>query len=183
MPEVDYLLIGGGMAFTFLKAEGKEVGKSLLEENSVEFCRELLAEYGDKISLPVDVNVTTDFDEQLSYKTVSVDEIEEDEMGMDIGPETVRNYGEILQDAKTILWNGPLGVYEMKKYRKGTRNLLQKAVDSGASVILGGGDIVAAATELGFKDKVTHASTGGGAMLEYLEGKELPGIAILDEKE
>ncbi len=183
LPKVDHVLIGGGMAFTFLKAQGLEVGQSIVEEDKIDFCKEMLEKYEDKIVLPVDVNVTTEFDEEAKNHVVAVDEIKEDEMGMDIGPKTIELYRPILTESKTILWNGPLGVYEMKKYQKGTKDTLGIAVRGNRRLILGGGDIVAAAKELGFLHRVKHASTGGGAMLEYLEGKDLPGIDSISEKE
>lgn len=181
-PIADKIMIGGGMAFTFLKAKGIDIGKSLLEEDSLEFCQKMIATYGDKLVLPVDVNVTTEFSEETPHHICKVSEIGADEMAMDIGPETIAMMKEVLANAKTVFWNGPLGVYEMKEYQKGTNELLKTIANSSIHSVLGGGDIVAAASELGFKDKVSHASTGGGATLEFLEGKELPGIAIIREK-
>ena len=181
-PIADKIMIGGGMAFTFLKAKGIDIGKSLLEEDSLEFCQKMIATYGDKLVLPVDVNVTTEFSEETPHHICKVSEIGADEMAMDIGPETIAMMKEVLANAKTVFWNGPLGVYEMKEYQKGTNELLKTIANSSIHSVLGGGDIVAAASELGFKDKVSHASTGGGATLEFLEGKELPGIAIIQEK-
>lgn len=181
-PIADKIMIGGGMAFTFLKAKGIDIGKSLLEEDSLEFCQKMIATYGDKLVLPVDVNVTTEFSEETPHHICKVSEIGADEMAMDIGPETIAMMKEVLANAKTVFWNGPLGVYEMKEYQKGTNEPLKTIANSSIHSVLGGGDIVAAASELGFKDKVSHASTGGGATLEFLEGKELPGIAIIQEK-
>lgn len=181
-PIADKIMIGGGMAFTFLKAKGIDIGKSLLEEDSLEFCQKMIATYGDKLVLPVDVNVTTEFSEETPHHICKVSEIGADEMAMDIGPETIAMMKEVLANAKTVFWNGPLGVYEMKEYQKGTNELLKTIANSSIHSVLGGGDIVAAASELGFKDKVSHASTGGGATLEFLEGTELPGIAIIQEK-
>lgn len=181
-PIADKIMIGGGMAFTFLKAKGIDIGKSLLEEDSLEFCQKMIATYGDKLVLPVDVNVTTEFSEETPHHICKVSEIGADEMAMDIGPETIAMMKEVLSNAKTVFWNGPLGVYEMKEYQKGTNELLNAVANSSIHSVLGGGDIVAAASELGFKDKVSHASTGGGATLEFLEGTELPGIAIIQEK-
>ena len=181
-PIADKIMIGGGMAFTFLKAKGIDIGKSLLEEDSLEFCQKMIATYGDKLVLPVDVNVTTEFSEETPHHICKVSEIGANEMAMDIGPETIAMMKEVLANAKTVFWNGPLGVYEMKEYQKGTNELLNAVANSSIHSVLGGGDIVAAASELGFKDKVSHASTGGGATLEFLEGKELPGIAIIQEK-
>lgn len=181
-PIADKIMIGGGMAFTFLKAKGIDIGKSLLEEDSLEFCQKMIATYGDKLVLPVDVNVTTEFSEETPHHICKVSEIGADEMAMDIGPETIAMMKEVLANAKTVFWNGPLGVYEMKEYQKGMNELLKTIANSSIHSVLGGGDIVAAASELGFKDKVSHASTGGGATLEFLEGTELPGIAIIQEK-
>ena len=181
-PIADKIMIGGGMAFTFLKAKGIDIGKSLLEEDSLEFCQKMIATYGDKLVLPVDVNVTTEFSEETPHHICKVSEIGADEMAMDIGPETIAMMKEVLANAKTVFCNGPLGVYEMKEYQKGTNELLKTIANSSIHSVLGGGDIVAAASELGFKDKVSHASTGGGATLEFLEGKELPGIDIIQEK-
>lgn len=181
-PIADKIMIGGGMAFTFLKAKEIDIGKSLLEEDSLEFCQKMIATYGDKLVLPVDVNVTTEFSEETPHHICKVSEIGADEMAMDIGPETIAMMKEVLANAKTVFWNGPLGVYEMKEYQKGTNELLNAVANSSIHSVLGGGDIVAAASELGFKDKVSHASTGGGATLEFLEGTELPGIAIIQEK-
>lgn len=181
-PIADKIMIGGGMAFTFLKAKEIDIGKSLLEEDSLEFCQKMIATYGDKLVLPVDVNVTTEFSEETPHHICKVSEIGADEMAMDIGPETIAMMKEVLANAKTVFWNGPLGVYEMKEYQKGTNELLKTIANSSIHSVLGGGDIVAAASELGFKDKVSHASTGGGATLEFLEGKELPGITIIREK-
>ena len=181
-PIADKIMIGGGMAFTFLKAKEIDIGKSLLEEDSLEFCQKMIATYGDKLVLPVDVNVTTEFSEETPHHICKVSEIGADEMAMDIGPETIAMMKEVLANAKTVFWNGPLGVYEMKEYQNGTNELLNAVANSSIHSVLGGGDIVAAASELGFKDKVSHASTGGGATLEFLEGKELPGIAIIQEK-
>lgn len=181
-PIADKIMIGGGMAFTFLKAKGIDIGKSLLEEDSLDFCQKMIATYGDKLILPVDVNVATEFSEEAPHHICKVSEIGADEMAMDIGPETIAMMKDVLANAKTVFWNGPLGVYEMKEYQKGTNELLKAVANSSIHSVLGGGDIVAAASELGFKDKVSHASTGGGATLEFLEGKELPGIAIIQEK-
>ena len=181
-PIADYIMIGGGMAFTFLKAKGINIGKSLLEEESLDFCKKMIEKYGEKLILPIDVNVTTEFSEETPHHICKIEEIGSNELAMDIGPETVAKMKLILQSAKTVFWNGPLGVYEMKEYQKGTNELLKTIANSSIHSVLGGGDIVAAASELGFKDKVSHASTGGGATLEFLEGKELPGIAIIQEK-
>lgn len=175
--KADKILIGGGMAFTFLKAQGKEIGKSLLDENNIEFCVDMLENYKDIIELPEDFAVTHEFTNDEEYREST--EIAPDEMGLDIGSKTLEKYESILKNAAIVIWNGPLGVYEFEKYKKNTDNLLKFVVDNNIKTILGGGDIVAAATQAGYKDKVYHASTGGGATLEYLEGKKLPGIEAI----
>lgn len=177
--KADKILIGGGMAFTFLKAEGCEIGKSLLDEENLEFCKNILKDYKDKIILPVDVAVTTEYSENEPYKTKDITEMNENEQGLDIGPKTVELFESYLKEASIAVWNGPLGVYEFEKYKKGTDELLKFVVDNNIKIILGGGDIVAAASLAGYKDKVYHASTGGGATLEYLEGKTLPGLEAI----
>ena len=177
--KADKILIGGGMAFTFLKAEGYEIGKSLLDEENLEFCKNILKDYKDKIILPVDVAVTTEYSENEPYKTKDITEMNENEQGLDIGPKTVELFESYLKEASIDVWNGPLGVYEFEKYKKGTDELLKFVVDNNVKIILGGGDIVAAASLAGYKDKVYHASTGGGATLEYLEGKTLPGLEAI----
>ena len=179
--KADKILIGGGMAFTFLKAKGYEIGKSLLDEENIEFCQRILADYGDKIVLPVDFAVTHEFTNDEEYRTSKANTIATDEMGLDIGPETLSLYESILDDAAIVIWNGPLGVYEFEKYKKHTNELLDYIVTNNIKAILGGGDIVAAATTAGYKDKVYHASTGGGATLEYLEGKTLPGLEAIEQ--
>ena len=177
--KADKILIGGGMAFTFLKAKNIEIGKSLLDEENIYFCKKMLEKYADKIELPIDVAVTNEYTNDEKYRTKSVDNISNDEMGLDIGPETVEKYEKILATARVVIWNGPLGVYEFDKYKKGTDDILKFIVDNNIKTILGGGDIVAAASNAGLKDKVYHASTGGGATLEYLEGKKLPGLEAI----
>ena len=177
--KADKILIGGGMAFTFLKAEGYEIGKSLLDEENLEFCKNILKDYKDKIILPVDVAVTIEYSENEPYKTKDITEMNENEQGLDIGPKTVELFESYLKEASIAVWNGPLGVYEFEKYKKGTDELLKFVVDNNIKIILGGGDIVAAASLAGYKDKVYHASTGGGATLEYLEGKTLPGLEAI----
>ncbi len=177
--KADKILIGGGMAFTFLKAQGKNIGKSLLDEESLDFCKKILSQYEDKIVLPKDFAVTNEYtdDEELRFKTVN--DIENNEMGLDIGFQTIEYFKDILKIAKTVVWNGPLGVYEFEKYKRGTNNILKFLVEQNCKTILGGGDIVAAATAANYKNKVYHASTGGGATLEYLEGKTLPGLEAI----
>ena len=180
--KADKIIIGGGMAYTFLKAEGKNIGKSILDSDSIDFCKDVLSKYGDKIVLPVDTVVTKEFSNEVPYRTVSVDNIQDDEMGMDIGSGTISLYNSVLDDAKVVFWNGPLGVYEFSNFTVGTAEILKKIVSLNAKTILGGGDVVAAASKLGYKDKVTFASTGGGVTLEFMEGKELPGVASINEK-
>lgn len=177
--KADKILIGGGMAFTFLKAEGYEIGNSLLDEENIDFCKNIVKEYPNKIVLPVDVAVTTEYSEKEEYKVKDISDLEYNEMGLDIGPNTESLFENYLKDAKIAVWNGPLGVYEFEKYKQGTNHVLQFIVDNNIKVILGGGDIVAAASTSGYKDKVYHASTGGGATLEYLEGKTLPGLEAI----
>lgn len=175
--KADKILIGGGMAFTFLKAEGYETGASLVDEENITFCQSILEKYKDKIILPTDVAVTTEFTENEEYKVKDINNLEKKEMGLDIGPKTLKLFEENLKDAKIVLWNGPLGVYEFNKYKIGTNKLLEYITNNNIKTILGGGDIVAAASN--YKDKVYHISTGGGATLEYLEGKTLPGIDMI----
>ena len=177
--KADKILIGGGMAFTFLKAEGYEIGNSLLDEENIDFCKNIVKEYPNKIVLPVDVAVTTEYSEAEEYCLKDITDLEYNEMGLDIGPKTEKLFEQYLKDAKIAVWNGPLGVYEFEKYKQGTNHLLQFIVDNNIKMILGGGDIVAAASTSGYKDKVYHASTGGGATLEYLEGKTLPGLEAI----
>jgi 3-phosphoglycerate kinase len=180
--KADKLLIGGGMSYTFQKAMGKKIGKSLLDESSLEFCERMLKEYPDKIVLPVDNVVSKEFSNDAPNRTIKLVDIEDEEEGLDIGQETVTLFSDILSTSKVVFWNGPLGVYELSNYAKGTEAVLKALVNTSAKTILGGGDIVAAASNLGYKDKVTHASTGGGATLEFMEGKELPGAASIMDK-
>lgn len=177
--KADKILIGGGMAFTFLKAQGMEIGKSLLDENNIDFCKNILSTYPEKIILPVDFAVTNEYTNDEEYRQKASDNISIDEMGLDIGDKTLENFENILKDSKIVMWNGPLGVYEFEKYKKNTDKLLEYICNHNIKTILGGGDIVAAATQSGYKDKVYHASTGGGATLEYLEGKTLPGLEAI----
>ena len=174
--KADKILIGGGMAFTFLKAKGLEIGKSLLDEESIDFCTKMLKEHGDKLVLPIDCAVTNEYTNDEEYRLKEINNINSDEMGLDIGEQTEKLFESILKDAAIVIWNGPLGVYEFEKYKKNTNELLKFISENNIKTLLGGGDIVAAAATSGYKDKVYHASTGGGATLEYLEGKKLPGI-------
>ncbi len=177
--KADKILIGGGMAFTFLKAKGYEIGKSLLDEENLDFCKRMLEEHSDKIVLPVDFAVTNEYSNDEEYRVRGINEFHADEMGLDIGNQTVEFFKQVVEDAAIVIWNGPLGVYEFDQYKKNTDELLKYLVVNDIKVILGGGDIVAAATAAGYKDKVYHASTGGGATLEYLEGKKLPGLEAI----
>jgi phosphoglycerate kinase len=179
----DKVLIGGGMAYTFVKAQGKEIGKSLVEEDRIDLAKEFLATAGDKLVLPVDHLVADAFAETANILTVDDDHIPADYMGLDIGPKTIELFKNELLGAQTVIWNGPMGVFEMAPFAKGTLEVC-KAISElpGAMTVIGGGDSAAAAIQLGFKDKFTHISTGGGASLEFMEGKELPGIAIIQEK-
>ena len=179
----DKVIVGGGMAYTFLKAQGKEIGTSLLEEDRIEMAKEFLAQGEGKLILPVDSVVANAFDNATEVKTVSNDEIPAGFMGLDIGPKSIELFRKELEGAKTVVWNGPMGVFENPAYANGTIEIC-KAISElpDAMTVIGGGDSAAAAIQLGFKDKFTHISTGGGASLEYLEGKDLPGIAIIQEK-
>ena len=179
--KADYILIGGGMAFTFLKASGVNTAKSVIDEESLDFAKKMIEMYPDKIILPVDVNAFEEFNNDANNRYVSINELNENEMGLDIGPETVEKFANILKTAKIVFWNGPLGVYEFSKCTEGSKKVLETLVTNDIATILGGGDIVAAAADLGYKEKVTHASTGGGATLEYMEGKELPGLTCIPE--
>lgn len=179
--KADKILIGGGMAYTFMKAKGLNIGKSILDEESIDFCKKVMSENPDKIVLPVDNVVTKEYSNDVPFRSVLVNEISDDEMGLDIGHDTVKLFSSILDTAKIVFWNGPLGVYEFSNFTKGTEEVLNKLVSIDATTILGGGDIVAAASKLGYKDRVTHASTGGGVTLEFMEGKELPGVVSISE--
>ena len=178
----DYILIGGGMAFTFLKSLDKNVGKSMVDEESIDFARKMLTKYNKKIILPLDIKVTKEFNNTSPSQIVDVDNILEDDIGLDIGPKTIELFKEYLKDAKTIFFNGTLGYSEYSNYEQGTKEIMEYIISLDAKTILGGGDTVAASTKFNIKDKVTHASTGGGATLEYIEGKTLPGIECISNK-
>ena len=184
MKKVDSIIIGGGMTYTFLKAQGYEIGTSILDADSIELSKELLAKAeaaGVKILLPVDAQVTDDFEANNVIKTVDADKMPADMMGMDIGPKTIKLFQSAIAEAKTIVWNGPMGVFENPKFETGTRAIAQALADSDAVTVIGGGDSAAAVEQFGLKDKMTHVSTGGGASMEFLEGKVLPGIACIEE--
>ena len=183
--KVDKLIIGGGMAYTFLKAQGYEIGQSLLEEDKLDYAREMMQKAKDKnveLILPVDIVVVQEFKNDTPYKTVPIDKIEKDWMGVDIGEETRMNFTIALQNAKTVIWNGPMGVFEFRNFARGTLAVANALADLDATTIIGGGDSAAAINKLGFKNKMTHISTGGGASLEFLEGKDLPGIVAIQNK-
>ncbi|MDO5003893.1 MAG: phosphoglycerate kinase [bacterium] len=177
--KADYILIGGGMAFTFLQSEGFEIGSSIVDKDSLDFCKEILEKYQDKIILPVDVLVNTVYEDVKKPELRLISEIKDDEMGLDIGPNSINVFERYLKDAKTVLWNGPLGVCEFSNFKNGTFKIMRYLVNNDIKTILGGGDIVAASAKAKLKDKVYHASTGGGATLEYLEGKKLPGLEAI----
>ena len=183
LKKADKVIVGGGMAYTFMKAQGGEIGTSLLEEDKIELAKEYLAKAGDKLVLPVD-NVCADaFAADANTMICESGKIPADYMGLDIGPKTIELFEKTLQGAKTVVWNGPMGVFEMEPFAKGTLAVCTAISElPGATTVIGGGDSAAAAIQLGFADKFSHISTGGGASLEYMEGKELPGIAIISEK-
>ncbi|WP_440894856.1 phosphoglycerate kinase [Amphibacillus sp. Q70] len=183
LEKADKVIIGGGMAFTFFKAQGKEIGTSLLEADKVDLAKDLLERAAGKIILPIDTKVNKEFSNEGDIKAVPADQIPADYMGLDIGPETVKLYERELEGAKTVVWNGPMGVFEMTNFAKGTIGVCEAIANlNDATTIIGGGDSAAAAMQLGFAEKFSHISTGGGASLEYLEGKELPGLAAISNK-
>ena len=178
----DHILIGGGMAFTFLKASGLPIGKSLLDEENIEFCKKILKEHEDKIVLPIDVVCSKSIEKPTDVRECFISDIKDDEIGLDIGNQSVKLFKQHINDSKTIIWNGPVGMFEEKAYEKGTKEICKALTESGAKTIVGGGDSASAAINFGYKDKFSHISTGGGASLELLEGKVLPGIDIINEK-
>ena len=189
LEKCDTLIIGGGMAYTFLKAQGYEVGKSLLDETKIDYCREMIEKaqkLGKKLLLPVDTVVTGSFpdpiDAEIATEVVDSDKIPADKMGMDIGPKTVALYSAEVKNAKTVVWNGPMGVFENPILAAGTKAVAAALAETDATTIIGGGDSAAAVNQLGYGDKMSHISTGGGASLEFLEGKELPGVAAANDK-
>ena len=186
LDKADKVIIGGGMMFTFLKAQGKNTGSSLLEEDKVELAKSLIEKAktkGVELVLPIDTVVAKEFKNDTEFKTVSVDDIEDGGMGLDIGEKSIALFKEKLNGAKTVVWNGPMGVFEMPNFAKGTIGVCEAIANlSDAKTIIGGGDSAAAAIQLGYAEKFSHISTGGGASLEYLEGKELPGVAAISEK-
>jgi len=183
--KVDSIIIGGGMAYTFFKAQNYEIGTSIVEEDKLELARELMKkaeEKGVKLLLPVDIVVASEFSNDAEYKTVTIDKIPEDMMGMDMGEESIKAFTEEIKKAKTIVWNGPMGVFEMENFKKGTDAIAKAMAEADAITIVGGGDSASAVEKAGYSQNMTHISTGGGASLEFLEGKILPGIAAIDDK-
>ena len=180
--KADKLLIGGGMAFTFLKARGLEIGSSLLDEEKIGYCREMMEKAGDRLVLPVDAVVAPRCEEGAEHEVVSCEAIPAGMMGLDIGPETARIFGEIVRSAGTVVWNGPMGVFEIDAFAGGTRAVAEAMAACPGVTVIGGGDSASAIENMGLEDKVTHVSTGGGASLEFMEGKVLPGVACLLDK-
>ena len=189
LEKCDTLIIGGGMAYTFLKAQGKEIGNSLVDDSKIDYCKEMMEKaekLGKKLLLPVDTTVVAAFpnpiDAPVEVEHVSVDAIPADKEGVDIGPETCKLYADAVKNAKTVVWNGPMGVFENPTLAAGTIAVAKALAETEATTIIGGGDSAAAVNQLGFGDKMSHISTGGGASLEFLEGKELPGVIAADDK-
>ena len=189
LEKCDTLIIGGGMAYTFLKGQGKEIGKSLVDDSKIDYCMEMVKkaeDLGKKLLLPIDVVVASDFpnpiDAELPVSVVSADAIPADMEGLDIGPETAKMYAQAVKEAKTVVWNGPMGVFENPILAKGTLAVAEAMAETDATTIIGGGDSAAAVNQMGLGSKMSHVSTGGGASLEFLEGKELPGVAAADDK-
>ena len=189
LEKCDTLIIGGGMAYTFLKAQGLEVGKSLVDDEKIDYCKEMMAKaekLGKNLYLPIDTTVADGFpnpiDAEIEVSVVAADAIPADKEGLDIGPATCEKFAEAVKTAKTVVWNGPMGVFENPILAKGTIAVAQALADTDASTIIGGGDSAAAVNQLGFADKMTHISTGGGASLEFLEGKDLPGVVAANDK-
>lgn len=183
--KVDTILIGGGMAYTFLKAQGIEIGKSLLEEDKMDLSLELIEKAkanGVEILLPVDVVIADKIEAGVDTEIVDINNIPEDKEALDIGPKTAEIFAEKIKNAKTVVWNGPMGVFEIKEFSNGTNEVAKALSDSDAVTIVGGGDSALAIEMAGLKDKITHVSTGGGASLEFLEGKDLPGISAIEDK-
>jgi phosphoglycerate kinase len=181
--KADKVLVGGGMMFTFLKAQGYNIGKSLCEDDRLEFAKELIEKAAGKLILPVDTVAAKAFSNDAEFRICSVSELQDDEMGLDVGPKTVELFAKQLEGAKTVVWNGPMGVFEMENFAKGTIGVCESIAHlENATTIIGGGDSAAAAAQLGYADQFSHISTGGGASLEYLEGKELPGVTAIANK-
>ena len=185
LEKVDTLIIGGGMSYTFFKAKGYEIGSSILDENGIELAKEIM-DKANKLNkdlvLPVDIVVADKFENEANTKTVDAENIPSDMMGLDIGPKSIELFNKKIAEAKTVVWNGPVGVFEMENFAKGTCAVADALAESECISIIGGGDSAAAIKKFGLEDKMTHISTGGGASLEFLEGKELPGIAVIEDK-
>ena len=185
LKKVDYLLIGGGMTYTFYKAQGLEAGKSIIDEDNVELAGKLLEEaemLGVKLMLPLDSVCAKEFSNEAETGIFRAEDMPADMMGLDIGPETVEAYRQVIAQAATIVWNGPMGVFEMDNFAEGTRKIAEALAESNAVTVIGGGDSAAAVEKFGLADRMTHISTGGGASLEFLEGKVLPGVAVIEDK-
>ena len=176
----DYILIGGAMAFTFIKSQGMNIGSSLLDEESIDFCKKMLKEHQDKIILPIDVVTSEDIENPTNVKEIFISDIKDKDIGLDIGHGTIKLFKTYLEESNTIIWNGPVGKFEIEEFSKGTKELCE-IVSEKDNTIIGGGDTASAVINLGYKDAFTHISTGGGATLELLEGKKLPGIEIINE--
>ncbi len=191
LEKCDTLIIGGGMAYTFAKAQGYEIGKSLVDDTKLDYCKEMIEKaksLGKTLLLPVDAVITDHFpdpidDATIATEVVDIDKIPADKMGMDIGPKTRKLYADAIKSAKTVVWNGPMGVFENPILAEGTKSVAQAMADADATTIIGGGDSAAAVNQLGFASKMSHISTGGGASLEFLEGKQLPGVYAADDKD
>ena len=185
LKKVDALIIGGGMAYTFFKAQGYEIGNSILDADNIELAKEILAEaekLGVKMLLPVDAVCGKEFKNDTEFSVYPKENMPKDMMGMDIGPKSVKLFAEVIKNAKTVVWNGPMGVFEMPNFENGTRKIAEALAACDGVTVIGGGDSAAACEQFGLKDKMTHISTGGGASLEFLEGKVLPGIAVIEDK-
>ncbi|RIW38970.1 phosphoglycerate kinase [Bacillus salacetis] len=186
LEKVDNLIIGGGLAYTFVKAQGHEVGKSLLEEDKIDLAKEFMKKAEDKgvkFYMPVDVVVADDFSNEANTKVVAINEIPSDWEALDIGPETQEQYADVIKDSRLVIWNGPMGVFEIEKFANGTKAVAQALADAADTYsVIGGGDSAAAVEKFGLADKMSHISTGGGASLEFMEGKELPGVSALNDK-
>ena len=189
LEKCDTLIIGGGMAYTFLKAQGKGIGQSLVDDSKLDYCKEMMEKaekLGKKLLLPIDTTIAKSFpdpiDGPIEVSVVSSDAIPDDMQGLDIGPKTAELYADAVKTAKTVVWNGPMGVFENPTLAAGTIAVAKALAETEATTIIGGGDSAAAVNQLGFGDKMSHISTGGGASLEFLEGKELPGVAAADDK-
>lgn len=180
--KADYILIGGGMSYTFLNALGYNIGHSLLDNDSILFCKKILEKHSKKIILPLDSVVSADINSKENIRIIDILDFKNDDIGLDIGTKTIDLFNKYIDDSKCIFWNGPVGMFEVDEFSNGTKEILKKLSHSNKTIILGGGDTASAAINFGFKDSFTHISTGGGASIELIEGKELPGIKIIDEK-